>query len=299
MKVGDRVVKKKIFSIITILALILVGCNSNDENNKEVNFDYAPNDYAIGIEPGSGTMLAANQAMEDYGLDQKLTTGSSSVMTQLLGDAIRQKAPIVVTGWTPHWKFAKYDLKFLKDPKGSFGKPEEIHTLARKDLKKDKPNAYKLLDNFYWTVDDMQEVLFDLNDGMDIKDAAKKWVDNNQDRVQKMYEGVDRSNGEVISLAHATWDSELSSAYVLKNILEDYGFEVRMMAVEVGPLFAAIAYGSADVTPSAWLPQTHKNYMEKYGDMIDDLGPNLKNAKIGFVVPSYMEIDSIEDLKDY
>lgn len=292
-------VKKKIFSIITILALILVGCNSNDENNKEVNFDYAPNDYVIGIEPGSGTMLAANQAMEDYDLDQKLTTGSSSVMTQLLGDAIRQKAPIVVTGWTPHWKFAKYDLKFLKDPKGSFGKPEEIHTLARKDLKKDKPNAYKLLDNFYWTVDDMQEVLIDLNDGMDIKDAAKKWVDNNQDRVQKMYEGVDRSNGEVISLAHATWDSELSSAYVLKNILEDYGFEVRMMAVEVGPLFAAIAYGSADVTPSAWLPQTHKNYMEKYGDMIDDLGPNLKNAKIGFVVPEYMEIDSIEELKDY
>ncbi|WP_058991292.1 glycine betaine ABC transporter substrate-binding protein [Anaerococcus rubeinfantis] len=292
-------IKKKIISIITILALILVGCNSNDENNKEVNFDYAPNDYVIGIEPGSGTMLAANQAMEDYGLDQKLTTGSSSVMTQLLGDAIRQKAPIVVTGWTPHWKFAKYDLKFLKDPKGSFGKPEEIHTLARKDLKKDKPNAYKLLDNFYWTVDDMQEVLVDLNDGMDIKDASRKWVDNNQDRVQKMYEGVDRSNGEVISLAHATWDSELSSAYVLKNILEDYGFEVRMMAVEVGPLFAAIAYGSADVTPSAWLPQTHKNYIEKYGDMIDDLGPNLKNAKIGFVVPAYMEIDSIDELKDY
>ena len=145
----------------------------------------------------------------------------------------------------------------------------------------------------------MQEVLVDLNDGMDVKDAARKWVDNHQDEVKKMYEGVDRSNGEVISLAHVIWDSELCSAYVLKDILEDYGFEVRMMAVEVGPLFAAIAYGSADVTASAWLPLTHKNYMDKYGDMVDDLGPNLKNAKIGFVVPSYMEIDSIEDLKDY
>lgn len=294
-------IKKKLFSIITILAFVLVGCSSNQKDNEkeEVDFDYAPNDYIIGIEPGAGAMDAANQAMKDYDLKQKLTSGSSAVMTQMLGDAIKEKAPIVVTGWTPHWKFAKYDLKFLDDPKGSFGKPEEIHTLARKGLKEDKPNAYKLLDNFNWTVDDMQEVLVDLNDGMDVKDAARKWVDNHQDEVKKMYVGVDKSNGEVISLAHVIWDSELCSAYVLKAILEDYGFEVRMMAVEVGPLFAAIAYGSADVTASAWLPLTHKNYMDKYGDMVDDLGPNLKNAKIGFVVPSYMEIDSIEELKDY
>lgn len=290
---------KKIFSILAVLAFLFTGCGGNSEDSEEVNFDYAPNEYIIGIEPGSGTMQAANQAMEDYGLNQNLTTGSSAVMTQMLGDAIRQNAPIVVTGWTPHWKFAKYDLKFLDDPKGSFGKPEEIHTLARKDLKEDKPNAYKLLDNFEWTVDDMQEVLVDLNDGMDIKEASRKWVDNNQDRVQKMYEGVQEGNGEVISLAHATWDSELASANVLKYILEDYGFKVRMMAVEIGPLFAAIAYGSADVTPSAWLPQTHKNYMEKYGDLIDDLGPNLVNAKIGFVVPEYMDIESIDELKDF
>lgn len=291
-------IRKKLLSVFTILAIILTGCNSENKE-EEKDFDYSPNKYIIGIEPGAGEMDAANQAMKDYDLDQKLTTGSSAVMTQMLGDAIKQKAPIVVTGWTPHWKFEKYDLKFLKDPKGSFGKPEEIHTLARKGLKEDKPNAYKLLDNFHWTVDDMQEVLVDLNDGMEIKDAARKWVDNNQDKVQKMYRGVKKSDGEVVSLAYVTWDSELSSAYVLKNILEDYGFEVRMISVEVGPLFAAIAYGSADVTPSAWLPQTHKNYMEKYGDMIDDLGPNLTNAKIGFVVPTYMDIDSIDELKDY
>ncbi|MDY3006083.1 glycine betaine ABC transporter substrate-binding protein [Anaerococcus porci] len=289
---------KKIFSTLAII-IILTGCSDTNKDGEKVNFDYAPNEYIIGIEPGSGTMQAAKRAMDDYGLHQTLTTGSSAVMTQMLGDAIRKKAPIVVTGWTPHWKFAKYDLKFLNDPKESFGKPEEIHTLARKDLKKDKPNAYKLLDNFEWTVDDMQEVLIDLNDGMDIKEASRKWVNNNHDRVQKMYEGVKVSNGELINLAHATWDSELASANVLKYILEDYGFEVRMMAVEIGPLFAAIAYGSADVTPSAWLPQTHKNYMDKYGDLIDDLGSNLVNARIGFVVPAYIDIDSIEELKDF
>ena len=34
----------------------------------------------------------------------------------------------------------------------------------------------------------------------------------------------------------------------------------------------------------------------KYEAEIDDLGANLEGAKIGLVVPAYMDIDSIEDL---
>lgn len=292
---------KKLLTIITILTLALTGCSNSNEESEEAdhNFGYSPDQYIVGIEPGAGAMEAANNAMEDYDLNQELTTGSSAVMTQMLGDAIKQKAPIVVVGWTPHWKFAEYKLKFLEDPKESFGKPEEIHTLARMGLKEDKPNAYKMLDNFAWTVDDMQEVLIDMNNGMEAKDAARKWVDSHQDEVKKMYEGVHEGNGEVVNMAYPIWDSELATAHVLKHILDDYGFQARMMAVEVGPLFAAVAYGSVDVTPSAWLPITHKNYMDKYGDMVDDLGPNLTNAKIGLVVPEYMDINSIEEIKDF
>ncbi|MYL61338.1 glycine/betaine ABC transporter, partial [Virgibacillus halodenitrificans] len=35
----------------------------------------------------------------------------------------------------------------------------------------------------------------------------------------------------------------------------------------------------------------------KYSDQFDDLGANLEGAKIGLVVPSYMDIESIEDLE--
>lgn len=47
---------------------------------------------------------------------------------------------------------------------------------------------------------------------------------------------------------------------------------------------------------SPWLPLTHQSFYEQYGDQIDDLGANLNGARNGFVVPSYVEIDSIEDL---
>ncbi|WP_315898429.1 glycine betaine ABC transporter substrate-binding protein [Planococcus sp. CPCC 101016] len=44
------------------------------------------------------------------------------------------------------------------------------------------------------------------------------------------------------------------------------------------------------------MPGTHATQLETYGDKLVDLGVNLEGAKIGFVVPAYMDIDSIEDL---
>ena len=52
-------------------------------------------------------------------------------MTVALGQAIKNNEDIVITGWSPHWMFAKYDLKYLADPKGTMGGEEAIHTMAR------------------------------------------------------------------------------------------------------------------------------------------------------------------------
>ncbi len=70
-----------------------------------------------------------------------------------------------------------------------------------------------------------------------------------------------------------------------------------MLQVEAGPMWAGIAGGDADAIVAAWLPTTHKDYYDKYQGKFEDLGPNLNGTKIGLVVPSYMNIDSIEDLK--
>ncbi|MDQ7863710.1 glycine betaine ABC transporter substrate-binding protein [Peribacillus frigoritolerans] len=46
--------------------------------------------------------------------------------------------------------FSKYDLKYLEDPNESFGKAENINSIARKGLEQDAPGAYKILDQFFW-----------------------------------------------------------------------------------------------------------------------------------------------------
>lgn len=135
----------------------------------------------IGIDPGAGIMSATEQAIKDYKLPEKLIVGSGATMTAALSDAIRQKKPVVVTGWTPHWMWARWDLKYLDDPKLSFGKPEDIDTLVRKGLKTDQPVAYQILDNFKWTGKDMGQVMAaDRKDGADPMTDAKNWIKAHQ-----------------------------------------------------------------------------------------------------------------------
>jgi glycine betaine/proline transport system substrate-binding protein len=95
---------------------------------------------------------------------------------------------IVITGWTPHWKFAKWDLKYLEDPKGVYGAEEFIHTIVRKGLKEEKPEVYDILDKFNWTASDMEAVMLDIEDGMEPAEAAAKWVEANQEKVKEWIE---------------------------------------------------------------------------------------------------------------
>ena len=88
-------------------------------------------DYKItGIDPGAGIMEATEKAIEEYDLtDWDLVSGSSAAMTAALKKAYDKEEPIIVTGWTPHWKFAKYDLKYLEDPKGvTAGKNKSVQS---------------------------------------------------------------------------------------------------------------------------------------------------------------------------
>ncbi|MEN4387590.1 glycine/betaine ABC transporter permease [Streptococcus pyogenes] len=138
-----------------------------------------------GIEPGAGIMAAAKKTLKEYHnlSSWELVAASTGAMTTSLDQAIKKKDPIVVTAWSPHWMFAKYDLKYLKDPKETFGSTENINTIARKGLKKELPNVYKIIDKFHWTQKDMEAVMLDINKGMSPEAAAKKWVEANQSKV--------------------------------------------------------------------------------------------------------------------
>lgn len=67
---------------------------------------------------------------------------------------------------------------------------------------------------------------------------------------------------------------------------------------EAAILYAGVANGDIDVYPSAWPERTHKQYMDEYGDKIEDISTYYDKAQNTIVVPSYSDIDSIDELKD-
>ncbi|NRG47481.1 glycine betaine ABC transporter substrate-binding protein [Bacillus sp. CRN 9] len=292
--------KRKIAAFILMLTLVgLSACGSSEEvsnNDKSLgdNMDYK----IIGIDPGAGIMKATEKAIADYELSEwKLIEGSSAAMTAELKRAYDKKEPIIVTGWSPHWKFSKYDLKYLEDPKGSFGEKENIHTITKVNLEAEHPSAFKLLEQFSWTEDSMNEVMMEIINGGEPEKVATEWINQNGELVSRWKEGIRKVDNDKLILGYVAWDTEIASTNVIAAVLSDIGYDVTLKQVEAGPMWAGIADGSLDAHVAGWLPLTHADYYEKFEGEFIDLGANLEGTKIGLVVPEYVEIDSIDDLK--
>lgn len=145
-----------------------------------------------GISPGAGEMeLMENEVIPGYDLNEwTLVESSGAAMAATLSDAISNDEPIVVTLWTPHWTFNEFDLKILEDPKNTFGDPDDILSISRTGFHEDSPAAYKLISQFNITKEDTQDMMLDVQEGMDPEEAAQKFIDNNPDLVEQWMEGI-------------------------------------------------------------------------------------------------------------
>lgn len=116
-------------------------------------------------------------------------------------------------------------------------------------------------------------------------------------------DGADGANGDgdlgTITLGYLpSWTDGLSTAYVLEDQLTQMGYTVEHQTLsDAAVLYAGLAQGDVDLYPSAWPEVTHVQYMDEYGDSIEDLGTYYEGAKLNMSVPEYMDITSIEELE--
>ncbi|HLR02135.1 MAG TPA: glycine betaine ABC transporter substrate-binding protein [Virgibacillus sp.] len=91
-------------------------------------------------------------------------------------------------------------------------------------------------------------------------------------------------------------------SFILSEVLEDVGYDVTLTQVQSdGSMYASIAEDKDAFHTSGWLPSTHKDYFDKYGDDIEAYKGSdiIEETSLSLAVPEYMDdIDSMEDLKD-
>jgi glycine betaine/proline transport system substrate-binding protein len=137
-----------------------------------------------GIDPGAGLMRLSNEAMEVYALDDyELISASGAAMTAALDRAIQREEGIVVTGWSPHWMFGAYDLRYLEDPEGVLGGPERVVALARQGFYQENVDAAAFFARMYIPLDELESAMFDANQ-TSYEEAVTKYMEENPERIQ-------------------------------------------------------------------------------------------------------------------
>lgn len=145
----------------------------------------------VGIEASAGMMGKLNgNVLKDYGLDgeYKVVSSSTSTMLAELDRAMKKKEPIVTTLWSPHWAYGTYDLKKLKDPKGAWGKGEELHSIGKKDFAKDFPRVAEWVKGFKMSEKDLSSLEAEIQKGGKghEKESAGRWLKERPGLLDKM-----------------------------------------------------------------------------------------------------------------
>lgn len=144
---------------------------------EELNVNMAMFDGKIvGIDAGAGIMNKAEIAVKDYGLKLELQSASEAAMLAVLKKSVDAKQPVVITGWSPHYIFSTYKLKFLNDPKGIFGAVESIQTVANKDFVTANPQVTAFFRNFQLDDGELGSLMAAMESSNDEKAAVEKWL---------------------------------------------------------------------------------------------------------------------------
>jgi glycine betaine/proline transport system substrate-binding protein len=150
--------------------------------------DQAGTDMIIGIEPGSAVQpQIEDKVIPGYDPDMKLVEGSTPAMLSELETAYKRREPIVFYGWSPHWMNAKYNFRYLEDPKdleGKFNDPAKISSIVNKDLPDDDPAAYAFLKAILLNEEQIDQLEADINEAGDPDKGVKVWLEDNRTVVQ-------------------------------------------------------------------------------------------------------------------
>ncbi len=101
-----------------------------------------------------------------------------------------------------------------------------------------------------------------------------------------------------VRIAYVEWACATASSYLAKEVIESrLGYEVELLPVTAAAMWMSLASGDADCMVTAWLPVTHADYVKRTKGRVQDMGVVVGGARLGWAVPDYVPITSIEELK--
>jgi len=94
------------------------------------------------------------------------------------------------------------------------------------------------------------------------------------------------------------WAEGVAMTHIAKVIMEEKGYRVVIQRATPDMILASMNNGDTDLYMDVWLPLTHGSKVAKFPNL-KALGTSYNHARNGLVVPDYVTIDRIEELKKH
>lgn len=104
---------------------------------------------------------------------------------------------------------------------------------------------------------------------------------------------------DVTIAIHNGWDEGIAASYLWQAILADEGYQVDLEMADPGPVYTGLAGGDFDINFDMWLPVTHADYLEQYGDDLERLGTWYDDARLTIAVNEDSPLMSLQDLAEH
>ncbi|PQZ95036.1 glycine/betaine ABC transporter substrate-binding protein [Arthrobacter sp. MYb227] len=121
--------------------------------------------------------------------------------------------------------------------------------------------------------------------------------DGNDPAASPTVERLDNGDKKELTIGvFAGWDEGIAVSNLWERILDKKGYDVTLTSADAAPVFTGVSTGDFDMTMDVWLPDTHAQYLEKYGDKMQELGTWNENAKLTVAVNKDADITSLDEL---
>lgn len=115
--------------------------------------------------------------------------------------------------------------------------------------------------------------------------------DSNQDMGNEEAESK-----ETIVFGMSNWSSTRVPTDIIRLILEEAGYKTDETHADQPLIFMGLENENIDFFMDAWLPHTEEHLWELYEDSLIKVSTSYDDVPLGWVVPSYMDVESVQDL---
>lgn len=106
------------------------------------------------------------------------------------------------------------------------------------------------------------------------------------------------ANAATIVIGHVNLSFYEATAALFKQALERSGYSVVLKKGPHSVMYPLLADGEFDLFVAAWLPNTHQQYWDEYGENLSLVTPLYSDAKLFWAVPDYVPASAVNSVAD-